>query len=99
MKNEKERRTPSWRRAEAEIFRLAAKLMEDGHAGCGCCFAISEAGGDGYLPHGKHAKKMGLVYPEGMDGGWGDYPMWTGESGPRILALCFMAAMVEAGDA
>lgn len=35
------------------------------------------------------------VYPEGMEGEWGNY----GENEARILALCFMAAMVETGDA
>lgn len=91
--------TPSPRHADAEIFLQAAKLIEDQKASCGCCLAISEAGGEGYLPEGEHGKKMFRVYPEGMNGGWGRYPIHGGERGPRILALCFMAAMVEAGDA
>ena len=80
---------------DAAIYREAAKRLEDGRGIFGCCAAIQHSGGEGYLPGGAHGKKMYGVYPEGMRGGWGPY----GDNGARILALCFMAAMVEAGDA
>lgn len=85
----------------AKVYREAARLIEAGSANCGCCFAISLAGGRGYLPEGEHAKMMLKTFPEGMRGGWGHYRAHGGDQdqSPRILALCFMAAMVEAGDA
>ena len=89
-------------RAEAaRVYMEAARLMEEeGRSSLGCCWAIDAiGGGEGYLPNGKHGKQMLSVYPEGMRGGWGDYPLNGGGSGARIIALCFMAAMVEAGDA
>ncbi len=79
---------------DAEIYRNAAKLLEDERTHCGCCKAISDAGGEGYLPSGAHALHMDFYYPEGMRGEWGDY----GYNKARILALCFLAAMAEAGD-
>lgn len=93
--------TSTDRRADAETFRAAASLIERDIAHCGCCFAIEQAGGKGYLPEGRHAQMMLKTFPEGMQGGWGGYRANGGDpdQSPRILALCFMAAMVEAGDA
>lgn len=92
-----ERSTPP--RTDADIYRLAAQKLERGKEVCGCCHAIDKSGGFGYLPTGRHARVMLEFYPEGMRGGWGTYPAYGGESGPRIIALCLLAAMVEAGDA
>lgn len=75
----------------SDVFRNAAKYLEEGRTVCGCCKAIQDVGGKGYM--GEHADLMQQNFPEGMRGGWGRYG--AGTNGPRIIALCFMAAMVE----
>lgn len=86
----------------AEAFRVAAKEMEDG-GWCACCEAIRHA-----MPETRIRDRMlkefdAYFKPEG-----GDFVLWwwggcccqmPSTRGPRVLALGFMAAMVEAGDA
>lgn len=104
------RHTP---RGEVQIYRDAAKVIEDGKLldnGRGSCSAITQAA----EPQMHHSEAydalcctpivtnyVNTFCPRGRTGGY-----WGTEWGAthqeqddcRILALCFMAAMVEAGD-
>jgi hypothetical protein len=97
---------------DADIYRKAAKLMESmayhDLTRDSCCWAIAlakdpdvnilEDGGDA------QSKRMKAVFaPRAPAGYWlmdEEIPSWSDDqTDHRILALCFMAAMVEAGDA
>lgn len=95
------------RTAKAEIYRKAAKLLEDcaTHSGelhtkvkFSCC-AVAEAEGIFFLwNYAKAHSDLVDQYRDIFDKDFG--PDW--QDGPRdhrITALCMMAAMVEAGDA
>ena len=88
------------RRADAAIYRAAAKLLEDGESRW-ACFAIKRAS-----KRRLGCKAFRAVFGPSRDnsvhrleGWWGNSYFKPDAEGPRILALCFMAAMVEAGDA
>lgn len=93
------------RAARAAIYREAARMIErEKHSFA--CYALGDAGQDDSTLCGL----MNEIYAPGVSGAWlcgiggeegchyplaGDCPERSG----RVLALCFMAAMVEAGDA
>jgi hypothetical protein len=86
----------------ASIYREAAKLIESG-AEYACCYALEKAGGKRECDrmHAVFAECQGRVY---LGGHWmadlGENPYDRELMSPRrVVALCFMAAMVEAGDA
>ena len=92
----------------ADLYRRAAKLMESGNstANGSCCWAIGLTKNPGvmilYGDKDADCRAMKAVYaPRKNHGFWmndigdNDHERHNG----RILALCFMAAMVEAGDA
>jgi hypothetical protein len=99
---------------DAATYRAAAKLLEDdapgGYGGFGSQYSCDRLGqAAGWFCHGNQPehlarfKALAARYEaafkpdEPISMGW-----WTlGKDGRdcRILALCFMAAMVEAGDA
>lgn len=103
------RRSTEGRALKAAKYREAARILEDGKA-TGCCWALAFAYTDGewncrplteqqgqdlaqqlrdvYVPD----RPFCAMWLRGIDDGHYD------QRG-RILALCFMAAMVEAGDA
>ena len=94
-------------RSKAAIYRKAAMLLEDGalHSGerntpvkHSCC-AVAKA--EGIFPewnYGHVESRLVDEYYEIFNGNFGPY--WEQRNQDvRILALCFMAAMVEAGDA
>lgn len=85
----------------AAIYRKAAKMIEDKQA-CSSCIALDFAGAG----EESRRKYSAVFRPEKPDDPAGIF--WWRDCGchgtrryrdPRILALCFMAAMVEAGDA
>lgn len=79
------------RNSDAQFFRAAAKRLEDGLNEY-ACHALADAG----APF-THADRLKEIFaPDVEDVAW---LRGIGGTGGRILALCFMAAMVEAGDA
>ena len=98
------------RRFDAQIYRDAAKLMESDRCPAealgSCCWAIrltkKPSRPSMWCATDRHCRAMKRVYaPRQWHGYWMEI---EGESradahNRRILALCFMAAMVEAGDA
>ena len=80
----------------AKRYLRAAESLETRDA-CGCCAALYNSGGK------QEMEPFKAVY----EPGYFSDPYWMGlckchtdENIPfRVLALCFMAAMVEAGDA
>lgn len=94
-------------RNRAELYRKAAKLMEDGdrNARGSCCWAIGLTKNpriisfDGSMDDDCLAMKR-IFRPRGGIFWMGATNYYDEEAHDRrILALCFMAAMVEAGDA
>lgn len=93
----------------AAIYRKAAKMMEEEVAYCDgrpvrfACYALELAEFGHAIPsHSTYCHPMKAVFaPESMDGAWLYDASCSQEANTdlRILALCFMAAMVEAGDA
>ncbi len=97
--------TSTDRAAIADMFRNAARVLESQKPGNGACEVLGD-----FCPMaldqfsevclcGDASGKMGLLF---KPSGGRDY--WMGEftdenQGARVLMLCFMAAMVEAGDA
>ena len=93
---------------DADIYRLAAKLVESGGperlAEDSCCWAIvlvknpDIAMLDNYDEHSRALKQV--FRPKGGGGFWLNGLGTNDEErrNGRILALCFMAAMAEAGD-
>jgi hypothetical protein len=95
---------PSTDRTAAKIYREAARILEQTPgAVCGCCWAIkmaihnitpkAESGYDS--PLHERAEKLFDWYGENR---FGFYEIKANRNA-RILAMCFIAAMVEAGDA
>lgn len=91
--------TPRNRRAGAAIYRAAAKRISECDYGAFSCVTISQAGGDSedyaklFRPSEKEDSALwGMGWSE-------DIKNWRQRNNCRIIALCFMAAMVEAGDA
>ena len=94
------------RAKRAEIYRKAAKLIEDEvyHTGresevrFSCC-AVAEAEGIfSVWNSGRIRSRLADTYRELFPGNFGDEYNEENQN-HRILALCLMAAMVEAGDA
>lgn len=82
-------------RTSAKIFRRAAELIdkETHHFSCSAISAVGDrteriAYGELFSPHGE----LHLI---GWGWGWGSN---AEQKACRVLALLFMAAMVEAGD-
>lgn len=81
---------------DSEIYRKAAKLLERGTSGPGCCTAIRDVTAIGAVRLSDEMRQL-FVYrrkPFGM--------YWMRDCGEigdirdrRILALCFMAAIAE----
>lgn len=95
--------TPSRESKTAQLFRDAAKLkeaeLEEDKYSHGSCWHLSAAAGWGADRTMLLDRFQALFAPEGYSCGsfwWG----WTeDEDNARVVALCFMAAIVEAGDA
>ena len=92
---------PSTDRRAAKVYRDAAVYIEkNGHVGCYALQQVTDGltyGGSPKLfaPYERFFKPR--IQP--FDGGWyGNLPE-DEASNCRVLALCFLAAMVEAGDA
>jgi hypothetical protein len=92
---------------KAGIYLRAAEIMASGESVAvgSCCWAIALAKDPEVmmLPHyDEDSRALKMIYaPRGRAGYWlrniGDSE--AERHNGRILALCFMAAMVEAGDA
>ncbi len=96
------------RRSKAAIYREAALLGEMG-AKDGSCLWIASVDRGFWVGNGL-VERYAEIFGNGSDGYWGnlwadlhpwDHTSSGGETARncRVLALCFMAAMVEAGDA
>ena len=91
---------------DADVYRNAAKLVEDGVTPFSCN-AINYAVGDFSYTHPAVVSYKAAMAPEGFsavrvadfEGSYPDNVPPPDAENHRILALCFMAAMVEAGDA
>lgn len=86
------------KRRRAQIYRNAARKVERGLAG-GCCLAIcnSYTGSTNCICQGGHPLSddfKALFKPERAQEYWWGEPDEK-HAGARVLALCFMAAMVE----
>ncbi|MCR4299633.1 MAG: hypothetical protein NUV75_12965 [Gallionella sp.] len=87
---------------DAEIYRKAAKYIESypyscGYL-CGCCYAIDlydKKRIEGYKSRIQNNFAGAFKPRNGGAYWWKDESDWTN---PRILALCFSAAMAESGD-
>jgi hypothetical protein len=84
----------------ANAFRHAAKAVEDGQW-CSCCNAINFSTDSTSFAERMNEAFKNYFKPDGAGLWWwgGCACRMTSTRGPRVLALCFMAAMVEAGDA
>lgn len=91
---------------DAAVYRKAAKLIEDCREELSCR-AIANAA---YGSHWTKSQWNRVVHPYSdtfaatedyaRDGNWLDHVLNCSEQQDwRVLALCFMAVMVEAGDA
>lgn len=87
------------RTKDAAIYREAARRLETFECMAGCCRAISEARGtagrDDYMTEHHLRAEAVFDYMGKNQFGWRD----ADSLDRRVLAMCFMAAMVEAGDA
>ena len=94
----------------ARVYREAARIVaefEDRDSGAGSCSAIADAmfPESDTLSAWERSKEsanisiyQGLFSPSDFsEGYWGEF--WDAPRACRCIALCFMAAMVEAGDA
>lgn len=95
--------TPS---RSAAIYRKAAKLLEDERECFACCAISVAVHGKTYALQecaGARALFVSKFRPHTYDGNGPFFGYYTDDpvqaNDARILALCFMAAMVEAGDA
>lgn len=89
----------------AALYRAAAKRIEDGYH-YACCYAIrASAGGDSdcermrkvfYDPTTDYGRRAGHWMVESVELAYGDDPAVQNR---RVLALCLMATLVEAGEA
>ena len=85
----------------AAIYRKAARRIERAAHGMFSCSTLNTITGDGEAAR-RYAE---LFRPEDYNGEcWGHawangWDQWRERNACRIVALCFMAAMVEAGDA
>ncbi len=96
------------RAKRVELYRAAAKLIED-ELQPYCCFALGHVGltcgtfakwfRDDAIAFGKTNRSGMVLYEAWMNNA--RLPLEFGDvvRDCRVLALCFMAAMVEAGDA
>lgn len=87
------------RRKNTDIYRRAARLIENNKADMSC-WAINQARTNGREILGRspqREKYENTFVIDAPDGHFG--PNNEENRGVRIVALCFMAAMVEAGDA
>lgn len=84
----------------ANLYRRAAKIAEE--STCVACFALQLASNHGPYggPPSLFKKFQKLFQPRRLPasgGWWGDVDNQD-KQGARILGLCFMAAILEAGD-
>ena len=83
------------RKKRAALYRKTAQFIEQRGQGA-CCYSLSKCGARG----NEHMNFAAFFKPQNCGPYWWGVPSWEPNyHGPRILALCFMAAMVEAGDA
>lgn len=95
--------TSTDRKARAQQYRDAARHLELGDTGCfvqscraSCCVLRNTACDDEVVVYREYFMHDG----HHEQNGWWNIGIHSDEnSGARILALCLMAAMVEAGDA
>lgn len=95
----------------ADLYREAARQVADipydhdsgeRRQHQACCTALRRVAGDDWDQASDLIGRFEKVFmPEGRDSCscWYGAPENPNNQGPRVLALCFMAAMVEAGDA
>lgn len=84
------------RKAAGYVYREAARQIE--RADCPAPLAVKRVEGKGFMEDSQLVDKLRSVYASES------YPYWPwtierNRRDLRVLALCFMAAMVEAGDA
>lgn len=82
---------------DAAVYLKAAEEMDSGVA-FGCCKAIANASlVDSYSSplQERFADAFSPTIPKGISYWWTDGKDWNR---PRVIALCFAAAMAEAGD-
>jgi len=89
---------PSKRKTDASIYKEAAKLICNGFGPRYSCWAVNYvvSGGEhiaGFISHRRADYRLRYETAIGLRN-----VIFTNKN-QRILALCFMAAMVEAGDA
>ena len=96
--------TDTANKEDAAIYRAAAELVADPRQNWASCYAVNFAArgmrGEFDAPHPASERYSKLFSPRKVndpDVAWG--AEWDDIHGCRVLALCFMAAMVEAGDA
>lgn len=97
------------RKALAQKYRDAARLIEEGYTEYGC-FALKDEGLDCVL-FTAWFKEDAMAYGMAHDGyalefSWMANALTEGEGGAlaevrdyRVIALCLLASMIEAGDA